>query len=135
MFQNSRFELFNDNIAHQSMTLIMRFAIITVIPKEMKMGNYCALSILNHDYKVFSCLSKIVPSLIHIDQVGFVPGRLVPSNMRRLLQVMSKARCLQRRAIALFLDTEKAFDRIEWPYLFNFLAKYGFRPVVLNCEN
>lgn len=78
------------------------------------------------------CLSKVIPSLIHIDQVGFVPGRLASSNMRRLLQVMSKASSLQRPAIALLLDTEKAFDRIEWPYLFHVLAKYGFRPVVLN---
>lgn len=132
----------------------MRSAIISGIPKEgkdpMEMGNYCALSILNHDYKVFTkilvkCLSKVIPSLIHIDQDGFVPDRLASSNMRRLLQVMSKARSLQRPVIALLLDTEKAFDRTEWPYLFHVLAKYGFGPVVLHwirtlytnilCEN
>lgn len=128
------------------MPLRMRSAIITAIPKGGKDGNrnccaykyYCIMntSILNNDYKVFSkilskCLSKVIPSLIHIDLVGFVPGRLASSNMRRL-QVMSKASSLQRLAITLLLDTEKAFDRIERPYLFHVLAKYGFGPVVLN---
>ncbi len=47
----------------------------------MFMNNFQPLSLLNNDYKIFAkmlamCLEKEVPSLIHIDQVGFIAGHL-----------------------------------------------------------
>uniref|UniRef100_A0A8C6S6I3 Reverse transcriptase domain-containing protein n=1 Tax=Neogobius melanostomus TaxID=47308 RepID=A0A8C6S6I3_9GOBI len=95
------------------------------------MGSYRPLSLLNNDYKIFAKilakrLEKVIPSLIHIDQVGFIKGRLAANNMRRLFHVMSRASSLQHPAVALSLDAEKAFDRMEWPFLFEVLSKFGF---------
>lgn len=70
-------------------------------------------------------------SLVHFDQEGFVKGRHSSSNMRRLLQVIYKATSLQYPALLLSLDTEKAFDRVEWPYLFYTLQIYGCGPVCM----
>lgn len=50
------------------------------------------------------------------------------SNMRRLFQLMHRASSFQHPVIAVSLDAEKAFDRVEWPYLFYALAQYGFGP-------
>lgn len=130
-------QLFNDIRENQSMPMSMRAATISLIPKpgkdHLEMGSYRPLSILNNDYKILAKvlslrLEKVVPSLVHLDQVGFIPGRLSSNNMRRLFQVMLKASSLQSPAIAISLDAEKAFDRVEWTYLFYVLSKYGFGP-------
>lgn len=129
--------LFNDIISKQSMPPTMRQASLSLIPKpgkdHQKMGNYRPLSILNNDYKLFAKIlakriEKVIPTLIHIDQVGFMKGRLASNNIRRLLHVMKRAEEFQHPAIAISLDAEKAFDRIEWEYLFFILSRYGFGP-------
>lgn len=133
--------LFNDIITNQSMPLTMRQATISLLPKPGKdhsqMSNFRPLSLLNNDYKLFAKIlamrmETVVSSLIYLDQVGFIKGRLVSNNMRRLLHVMAKAGTLQHPAIAISLDAEKAFDRIEWHYLFYVLSKFGFGPLIIN---
>ncbi len=113
--------LFNDIIKAESMPITMHTAVITSIPKPRKdhtqMGNYRPLSLLNSDYKLFAKilamrLEKVVPSLVHFDQVGFVKGRSTADNIRRLLHVMNRAALSQHPAIMPSLDAEKAFDWI-----------------------
>ncbi len=101
------------------------------------MSNFRPLSILNNDYKIFAKIlarraENVISSLIHVDQVGFIKGRLASNNMRRLLQVMLRAEASQHLAIAVSPDAEKAFDRIEWEYLLYALSKFGFRPAFMN---
>lgn len=131
-------KLYNDIIENQSMPLTMRTATICLLPKPKKdhqlMSNFRPLSLLNNDYKVFAkvlalCLEKVIPSLVNLDQVGFVAGRQ-SVNMRRLFQVMFSASSLRRPVIAISLDAKKAFDRIEWPYLFNIYQNLDLVPSV-----
>lgn len=53
---------------------------------------------------------KVIPSLVPIDQVGFIRGRLAANNMRRLFYIISRTSSLQHPAVALSPDAEKAFD-------------------------
>lgn len=133
--------LFNDIVSNQSMPLTMRQATISLIPKpgkdHLQMGNFRPLSILNNDYKIFAKvlairIEKVIPSLIHVDQTGFIKGRYASNNMRRLFQVMYEAETSRCPAIAVSLDAEKAFDRVEWKYLFYTLPKYGFGPMIMD---
>ena len=100
----------------------MQTAIISLLPKPGKdhqdVNNYRPLSLLNNDYKLFAKilakrLEKTVSTLIHLDQVGFIPGQLLSNNMRRLMQIMQVASSLPHPVIAVSLDAEKAFDCIE----------------------
>lgn len=95
------------------------------------MDSYRPLCILNNDYKILAKvlalhLEKVVPSLIHLDHVGFIPGRLSANNMRRLLHVITAANQLDAPVIAASLDAMKAFDRTEWPFLLATLSRFNF---------
>ncbi len=111
--------LFSDIVSNQPMPLTMRQASISLIPKpgkdHLQMGNYRPLSILNTDYKIFAKvlamkIETVIPSLIHVDQTGFIKGRYASNNMRRLFQIMYAAETSRHPAIAVPLDAEKAFD-------------------------
>lgn len=58
-----------------------------------------------------------MPSLVHADQAGFIPGRNTAINIRRLLAVMGSEGYDKREAAVFAVDIEKAFDSLEWSYL------------------
>ena len=75
--------LYKDINATQSMPSGPSTAVISLLPKPGKdlwhMDDFRPLSLLNNVYKVFAKilairLEKVISSLIHLDQVGFIAG-------------------------------------------------------------
>lgn len=95
-------ELLNDSFDKgslpQSLTKASFTLIFSTVYNTQKSADECSLyrpiSLLNVDFKILSKtlarrLEKVLPSLINLDQTGFVTGRNSHNNMRRLLNVLA----------------------------------------------
>ncbi|KAI9919546.1 hypothetical protein PsorP6_017313 [Peronosclerospora sorghi] len=108
-------------------------AVVLLHKKESRAepGNYRPIALVPVDVKVLSKslthrLQSVIPDLIHPDQKGFVEGRSIHHHVRSLVDLQDLATRRDEEAYALFLDFQKAFDRVNWDYMFRLLERMGF---------
>lgn len=94
-------------------------------------GNYRPIALMPVDAKILSKaltyrLQLVIPTLIHQDQKGFVGGRSIHHHIRFIHDLQHEITQQNEEGYALFLDFEKAYDRVVWDYLFNVLRRMGF---------
>lgn len=126
--------LYSDSLEAGVLPSTLNQACITLLAKKNKDPLNCAsyrpISLLNTDYKilakVLACrLDNVLPNIISTDQTGFIKQRRSFFNIRRLFNIMYSP-CQGVSECLLCMDAEKAFDRVEWNYLFETLARFGF---------
>jgi mannosylglycoprotein endo-beta-mannosidase len=108
--------------------------LITLIPKtgdRPKLSNWRPITLLGSIYKVLAktLAERIQSAFTHIirpNQTGFVKGRSILDNVFMAQKALGWAEESEQDLVLLLLDFEKAFNRIEWGFLFMALTKLGF---------
>jgi len=129
-------EVLNASYAFGSLPLSQRGALISLIFKKgdrLEHKNWRPISLLNLDCKVCtraiaSRLLRVIHHVVAPDQTCGIPFRFIGENVALLRDVAHFANELNLPTAILSLDQEKAFDRVEWPFLFATLSQMGFGP-------
>ena len=113
-----------------------REGIITCIPKGEKrrdlIKNWRPISILNVVYKIGSPaianrIKTMLPELINEDQTGFMSGRYIGDNLRLIYDMIAYLKGKNLPGLLLNIDFEKAFDSVDWKFMFKVLKAFGFK--------
>ena len=71
-------------------------------------------------------LKTVIDRLINHDQTGYLKGRYIGENIRTVSDVMYYLKQSKKSGVILQIDSEKAFDSIDWKFINKSLEAYNF---------
>ena len=78
-------------------------------------------------------IQQHIKKIIHRDQIGFNPGMQAFFNIHKSINVMQRINKLKQKShMIISIDAEKAFDKIQHPFMIKTLQKAGIEGTYLN---
>ena len=126
---------FNESFEENELSNSQKISALSLIYKKgdpSSLENWRPISLLNVDYKIAARtlanrLKKVIHKIVHLDQQGYIKNRFIGYNLRQIQDIIDYTDSLQLEGAILFIDFRKAFDTVEWNFLYNVLHKFGFK--------
>ena len=102
-------------------------AVTTLVEKKGKdrtlLDNWRAISLVNVDTKIMSKavatrIKKVLPDIIHHNETDFVGDRYIGETVRSIFDIVDCAVKENVPGLMISIDFQKAFDSLEWDYLY-----------------
>jgi hypothetical protein len=71
-------------------------------------------------------ISKVINRLIASNQTAFIKGRFILESVVTSHEILHSVHKSKHQGLALKLDYEKAYDKVNWQFLLDILKKRGF---------
>ena len=130
VFDSIKYALYTNELS-----IDQKRGVIILIPKKGKdsrlLKNWRPISLLNTDYKIIAKtladrLQTVVADLVHSDQTGYIHGRYIGYNIRLIMDIIEFTEKNDLNGLIAFLDFQKAFDSLNWTFLFKTLREFNF---------
>lgn len=69
-------------------------------------------------------LGPLMPKLIEPCQSAFIKGR--NNGVLALNEILRESKCCKQQGVVLKIDFEKAYDKVNWDFLFHYGQMKGF---------
>ena len=117
-----------------------RRGVITLLPKKGKnvkyVKNFRPISLLTVDCKMITKMiamriNEVIDSIIGPQQTGYVPGRYIGVNLRKLIDIMLYLEREEIPALLVCIDFHKCFDSVEMGAIRGAMRYFGFGEYII----
>ena len=131
--------IFNEAFDNEKLSDSQNQGILTLLHKKgdpQLLKNYRPISLLNTDYKILmhvlaNRMHTVLHKIISEDQNGYVKKRFIGYNIRLIEDIIYYQNKQSSDSYLAFIDFEKAYDTLEWEFLFKTLKFYNFGPTFI----
>ena len=134
MIKHDLVTVFTDFYHHKINLSRINYGVITLLPKGedasliQKFRPICLLQVL---FKIITKtltdrMGPVMEKLIDSSQNAFVKGRYIADGVTLLHEVLRESKFRKQQGIVLKLDFEKAYDKVNWNFLFDCCRQRGF---------
>jgi hypothetical protein len=112
----------------------LNYGVITLLPKfdnTIEMKSFRPICLLNVCYKIITKvlnnrLSCCIKKVINDSQSGFIRGRFILDSVVALHEILHEVKRDKQNDILLKIDFEKAYDKVNWQFLYQMMITKGF---------